>query len=149
MDTSSQKLNWFQNDIYAHSKKCMAIPVLTFLIHQSMTFTQSYWTLRASLSSKWNTHYSWIKCPLIDVPFLVKNSLEYLPFMTSLRGIFPSSSIINAMWSGYKRNREKIAIKSLPFTASIRTIKNSWLLGKKTNKLSSMIPPICVCPSEF
>lgn len=33
------------------------------------------------------------------LPFLVKNSLEYLPARISFRGTFPSSSMIRAMWS--------------------------------------------------
>lgn len=42
------------------------------------------------------------------LPFLVKNSLEYFPATISLRGIFPRSSMINAMWSVCpKRKREK------------------------------------------
>lgn len=33
------------------------------------------------------------------LPFLPKNSLEYFPVNTSLRGTAPSSSMIKAMWS--------------------------------------------------
>lgn len=37
------------------------------------------------------------------LPFLVKNSLEYFPAKMSLRGIFPRSSMINAIWSACEK----------------------------------------------
>lgn len=36
---------------------------------------------------------------VFQVTFLVKNSLEYFPATMSLRGTFPRSSMIRAMWS--------------------------------------------------
>lgn len=50
--------------------------------------------------SKWLWN-SWRVC----LPFLVKNSLVYLPAKISFRGTFPSNSMMSAMWS--KKNKTK------------------------------------------